>query len=76
MEKSRYQVVTFRGYDYASFYVDAYEKAQSLIMGIKSDHWADEYWWCRIIDRHKGVSRLVWMRGNYQFNCSQWLALK
>lgn len=71
----RYQIVTFRGNDRASNYDDALSKAKDMMQAIKREGWCCEYWWARIIDLNKGFSKLVWLRGCYLYNQTQWLSL-
>lgn len=75
MNKKRFTIVTFRGYDESEYYDTAIEKAKMMVKGIKFDKWCEEYWWARVLDNYKGRSRLIWLRGNYQWSLTQWLAL-
>lgn len=75
MIKERYTIQTFRGYQCIDDYQQAFALAKEMIEGVKQDMWCNDYWWARIIDNHKSLSRLVWLRGNYCWQQSQWLHL-
>lgn len=71
----RFRVYSFRGYEDYVFYDFAYGAAIKLIDGVKADGFSDEYWWACIHDQHKGVKMIVWLRGNYCYQKTQWLKL-
>lgn len=75
MNKKRYTIITFRDYMESDYFDTAVEKAKMLIKDIKADGWCDDYWWARVHDNHKGRSRMIWLRGNYYWSLTQWLAL-
>lgn len=71
----RYKVYTFRGWEEYRFYDFAYGAAIKMIDSIKADKWCEEYWWAYIYDTHKGLRQLIWLRGNYCYQKTQWLIL-
>lgn len=75
MNQKRYTIVTFRGYYESDYFDTAVEMAKHIIKDIKADSWDEVFWWARVRDNHKGLSRLIWLRGNYCWQSTQWLAL-
>lgn len=76
MEKKRYTVLTFRGYDNFDNLYSAFKSVRGLINDIDNDGWCSAYWWARIIDNHVGVSRLVYKMLNGRFRVTGWIDLK
>lgn len=76
MEKKRFQVVTFRGYDSFDDLYSATKSVRGFIEDIEKDGWCSAFWWARIIDNQVGVSRLVFKMLGGRFRVSQWLALR
>lgn len=75
MEKKRYTVKTFRGYQHCDSYRDAVASGRLLIDGIKDDKWAEEFWWCAIIDNHKGLTQIMTKSGSYYYGRTKWIHL-
>lgn len=73
MGQKRYAVITFRGYVMASSFLEAKSEAKKAISGIVDDGFGDNYRWARIVDRHKHLSRVVTLMGNYRWYLSAWL---
>lgn len=65
--EARYQVVTFRGYQYCNNVPEAIKAAKEMVLGIVNDKWDNTFWWARIIDIHVGISKLVYRQENGRF---------
>lgn len=76
MDSKRYTIRTFRGYKDYEDYGYAVAGAQFMILDIKNDGWCQEYWWCEIIDNHRGVSKIVTLLGARYFSFSRWMHLR
>lgn len=75
MEKKRYTIKTFRGYHDYDTYRDAVANARELITEIIFDRWVEEYWWCAIIDNHKGLCQIMTKSGKFYYGRTKWLRL-
>ena len=76
MDSKRYTIRTFRGYEDYEDYGYAVAGAKFMILDIKNDGWCDDYWWCEIIDNHRGVSKIVTLMGARYFSFTRWLHLR
>lgn len=76
MEEKRFQVVTFRGFQYCANVPAAIKAAKEMIQGIANDKWDDSFWWARIIDIHVGTSIIVYRKAGCRFCLTSWIALR
>lgn len=76
MYKRRYSIESCCSTGFASNYEDAELFAKRMIDSIARRGLSDESWWAKIHDNHKGVTQLIWRRGNYLYMKTQWLLLR
>lgn len=74
--EARYQVVTFRGYQYCNNVTGAIKTAKEMVLGIVNDKWDNSFWWARIIDVHVGTSKIIYTLSNGRFCSTNWVTLR
>lgn len=75
MEKKRYTVITFRGYDTFDDLYSAIKSVRGLINDIGNDGWCSAYWWVRVFDSHTGECRIIYKTQSGRFYITQWITL-
>lgn len=73
---ARFQVVTFRGYQYCETFAAAFVAAKEMVEGIVNDCWDSSFWWARIIDTHAVTSKIVCRYDSGCFHSTPWISLR
>lgn len=73
---ARFQVVTFRGYQYCEDFPSACKAAKEMVEDIVNDNWDNTFWWARIIDTCTAESKIVCRYDSGSFRSTTWLSLR